>query len=444
MDTEVDLTTVDRDVLIAIIAELQAVIERLERRIAELEGQAKPGGPPRMPGLKAKPGRKPPAQQGPRKQRRHGFARRRMTPTRRVEHAMDHCPDCGTQLSGGWTHRTREVIDLPQVPVEVTEHVYMARICPGCRRRCLPPTQLDGVVMGQQRLGVNLISLIATLREEARLPIGVIRKYLRIVHGLHVSKGAIVDAVHRTAQQGQAKVASILAQIRASPVVHADETGWREDGHNGYVWTFSTPDARYFLRRGRGKAVVDEALGDAFSGVLVSDFYAAYHHYNGPKQRCWAHLLRDIHDQRTLYPDDAPLARWADAVHQLYRQAKACTHPQEASRRTAQLALERRLLALCQPFLLDASATQAKLCRRIERHIKELFVFVAEPAVPSDNNAAERSLRHLVVSRKISGGTRSERGTDSKMTLASLFGTWRVQGLNPLTACRQLLRSPQL
>ena len=74
----------------------------------------------------------------------------------------------------------------------------------------------------------------------------------------------------------------------------------------------------------------------------------------------------------------------------------------------------------------------------------ELFVFVAEPAVPSDNNAAERSLRHLVVSRKISGGTRSERGTDSKMTLASLFGTWRVQGLNPLTACRQLLRSPQL
>ena len=444
MDTEVDLTTVDRAVLIAIIAELQAVIERLQRRIAELEGQAKPGGPPRMPGLKAKPARKPPAQQGPRKQRRHGFARRRMTPTQRVEHAMDHCPDCGTQLSGGWTHRTREVIDLPQVPVEVTEHVYMARICPGCRRRCLPPTQLDGVVMGQQRLGVNLISLIATLREEARLPIGVIRKYLRIVHGLHVSKGAIVDAVHRTAQQGQAKVASILAQIRASPVVHADETGWREDGHNGYVWTFSTPDARYFLRRGRGKAVVDEALGDSFSGVLVSDFYAAYHHYNGPKQRCWAHLLRDIHDLRARYPDDAPLAQWADAVHQLYRQAKARTHPQEASRRTAQLALERRLLALCQPFLLDASATQAKLCRRIERHLKELFVFVAEPAVPSDNNAAERSLRHLVVSRKISGCTRSERGTDSKMTLASLFGTWRVQGLNPLTACRQLLRSPQL
>ena len=69
---------------------------------------------------------------------------------------------------------------------------------------------------------------------------------------------------------------------------------------------------------------------------------------------------------------------------------------------------------------------------------------MAEPDVPSDNNPAERSLRHLVISRKVSGGTRSERGTESKMTLASVFGTWRARGLNPLAACRQLLTSPQI
>ena len=106
--------------------------------------------------------------------------------------------------------------------------------------------------------------------------------------------------------------------------------------------------------------------------------------------------------------------------------------------------MERKLLAICQPFLADRLALQGRLCRRIERHIKELFVFVAEPDVPSDNNPAERSLRHLVISRKVSGGTRSEQGTESKMTLASIFGTWRAQGLNPLAACRQLLVSPLL
>ena len=357
MDTESDLITADRDFLIAIIAQLQAtvleqqrVIERLERRIAELEGRAKPDGPPRMPGLTAKSGRQPPAQQQPRKQRRHGFARPRMTPTHRVEHVVESCPDCGTHLTGGWVQRTREVIELPVVPVQVTEHVFIARTCPVCRRRRVPTAQLDGVALGRQRLGVNLISRIATLREEGRLPIRSIQWYLRTVHQLRLSVGAIVSAIHQTAQQAQPAVAGVVDRIRASPVVHADETGWRQNGNNGYVWTFSTPTERYFLRRGRGKAVVDEALGEAFSGVLVSDFYAAYHH-DGPKQRCWAHLLRDIHDLVALYLKDAPLARWAVAVHRLYEEAKAFSHPQAQRRRVAQLALERRLLAICQPLL---------------------------------------------------------------------------------------------
>ena len=246
--------------------------------------------------------------------------------------------------------------------MQVTEHVFIARTCPACRRRCIPPAQLDGVALGRQRLGVNLISLIATLREAGRLPIRSIQWYLRTVHQLRLSVEAIVSAIHQTAQQAQPAVAAILDRIRASPVVHADETGWRQNGNNGYVWTFSTPTERYFLRRGRGKAVVDEALGESFSGVLVSDFYAAYHHYDGPKQRCWAHpcssqgqaLLRDIYDLVALYPKDTALAQWAAAVHRgLYVEARSFTHPQAQRRRTAQLAWERQLLVICQPFLAD-------------------------------------------------------------------------------------------
>ena len=222
-----------------------------------------------------------------------------------------------------------------------------------------------------------MLSLIATLREEGRLPIRSVQGYLDTVHRLRLSVGAIVSAIHRTAQRAQPAGAASLDRIRAGPVVHADETGWRQSGANGQCGLSAPPPnatscEHYFLRRGRGKTVVVEALSDSFSGVLDSDFYAAYHQYDGPKQRCWAHLLRDIHDQRTLYPDAAPLTRWADVVHGIYDRAKACTHPQAKLRRTAQLALERQLLALCQPFRHDPSATQAKLCRRIERHIKSL------------------------------------------------------------------------
>ena len=397
-----------------------------------------------MPGIKPKSDQGRPEDKGPRKPRPHGFARQRMTPTHRVEHVLESCSECGSGLAGGWVQRIREVIDIPVVPFQVTEQVFIARICPVCERRRVPRADLNGVAVGRQRLGVNLVSLITALREEGRLPVRAVQWYLRTVHQLHLSVGAIVRVTHGVAQRAQPVLAQVLDRIRASPVVHADETGWRQDGANGYVWTFTTPAERYFLRRGRNKEVVDEALGESFSGVLVSDFYAAYNHYPGLKQRCWAHLLRDIHDLGSLYPKDQKLARWAADVHRLWELAKDFTHPKAKQRRLAQDGFEQAMLARCQPFLEDSSAVQNKLCRRIEKHIKELFVFVAEPEAPSDNNAAERSLRHLVTSRKISGGTRSQQGTETKMTLASIFGTWRAQSLNPLQACREMLVSPRV
>ena len=98
-----------REVLIEIIIRQQAIIESLEKRIAQLEGRAKAKGSGRMPGLKPKADGKPAPSRKPRKGRSHGFARVRMAPTRRVEHAVERCPDCAARLSGGWTHRTREV-----------------------------------------------------------------------------------------------------------------------------------------------------------------------------------------------------------------------------------------------------------------------------------------------------------------------------------------------
>ena len=265
---------------------------------------------------------------------------------------------------------------------------------------------------------------------------------LQALHGLELSEGAIIGALHRVAAVGQVTVDQMRATMRASPRVSADETGLREDGANGYLWSFSTERERYFVRGPRTKAMVDAVLGPDFAGVLVTDFYAAYDHYHGPHQRCWAQLLRDIHDLTDKHPKDAALQTWAIAVHGVYERACRAQLGPPAHRPAARRQGEADLLALCQPYLAaDAAAAvpQAALCRRIQKYLPELFTFVVDPALSSTNNAAERSVRPVVCQRKISGRTRSPEGTRTFTTLASLFGTWRARGLDPLVACRAVL-----
>ena len=424
----------------AIITELRATIARLEHRVRDLEGGVVP--PRRMPGHKPTPASEQ-RNRPPRAKRTLNLARQRATPDVQVTHALAVCPVCGAPLAGGSIKRTREVIDLASQPVIVTEHVYLERCCGGCQRRVTPAVALDGLVVGRSRLGVGLLSLIAMLREELRLPVAAIQRYLGSIHGCQLSVGGIVGALGQVARAGASEHTRILAAIRASPVIHADETGWREDGKNGYTWTFSTPTECIYTHGGRGNDMVDATLTGAV-GTLVSDCYAAYDHYPGVQQKCWAHLWRDIRELERQHPEDARLATWVNAVVAIYRDATGFSHPDERTRMAQRRALMARLRSVGQPFLTDELAPQARLCRRMDKYLESLFTFVVDPAVPPTNNAAERSLRHLVVSRKISGGTRSAQGTQTKLILASLFTTWRLRGLDPFLTCCQMLTSPQV
>jgi transposase len=429
-------------------AEMSRLTERVGALLAALDGPQGDDPAPRattMPGLKPATRRHPPTPPPARRRRAQGYGRPRMRPTARQVHALAHCPHCGTALRGGTVKRTREVLEVMPTPVGVTEHVYVERRCPRCGGRWLPGPEVAGVVVGQGRLGVGLLSLIAVLREELRLPIAGIQWYLRAMHALSLSVGAIVGALHTVAQRAEATVAGLQERIRASPVLHVDETGWREAGANGYVWTFSTATARTFVRGSRERAVLEREVGPDYSGVLVSDFYAAYTPYAGRHQYCWAHLLRDVDELVAQHRQAAGVVGWADGVHAVYQRATAAPPAADAAtRRRARQGCETVLGTLCAPYVGVAAAPQRVLCERITTHLAELFVFVEDPTVPSTNNAAERSLRHLVTARKISGGTRSPAGTATRMTLATLFGTWRLQGLDPLAACRALLAQSQV
>jgi transposase len=432
------------------LATQRAAISQLTERVGTLlamlappQDDDPPARPTTMPGLKPAP-RRPSSPRSPRKPRLRGYGRQRMRPTARQVHAFTHCPHCRTPLRGGTLRRRREVIELVPARGEVIEHQSWERRCPRCRGRWPPGPELAGVVVGQGRLGLGLVSLIATLREEWRLPIRASQHYLQTVAGLRLSVGAMVATLHQVAQRAGPVVQQLGEAMRASPVLHGDETGWRQEGHNGYAWTFATATERLFVHGGRDRAVLAGVVGGDYPGVLVSDFYAVYTGYDGRHQYGWAHLLRDVDDLVEQHRGDVVVRGWGDAVQALYARAVAFAHPDAAARRRQRQAYEAELGALCAPWLGQEAAPQRVLCERITTHLAELFVCVEDPAVPPTNNAAERSLRHLVTARKISGGTRSPAGTATKMTLATLFGTWHLQGLDPLAACRALLAAPQV
>lgn len=411
------------------------------------------GEPPAPPPARplppcVKPARPARESKRPRKRRTLNFARRREVPTRVVEHAVGTCPGCGAPLAGGEVVRRRQVLHIPRAPVEVVEHVVRRRVCPCCARASTPAFDLSGQVLGHHRVSLETMAYIASLRTVGRLPLRAIQWLLEGWHGLRLSAGALVGILQAVADRAKPALDALRAAVRGSPVVCADETGWRENGQNGHVWFFGTPTLRLFhYDHSRAGAVVQAVLGAVYEGVLVSDFYAGYNCHDGPHQRCWVHLLRDIRDLRAAHPSDGELAAWAEAVHALYLEARqvAAGPADFAARVAARADLERRLCAACAPYWgPEDTAPQATLCRRIDLFLDELFEFVLAPAIPADNNLAERSLRPLVIARKVSGGTRSEDGSATRMALASLFATWLAQGRDPFAACHQTLLAPAL
>jgi hypothetical protein len=271
------------------------------------------------------------------------------------------------------------------------------------------------------------------------MPISQIQGLLRSLYGLHVSAGAISGMLHTAARAGEELYWKLREEIRGSPVVNADETGWREDGVNGYIWSFSTPRSRFFVyNRSRGADVAREALGEKFAGKLVCDFYSAYTALDAVCQRCWVHMLRDLKKLREGHAERADVVDWVEEVVALYHRAKSFECDSPRIRVKAKMFFERKLMGIALPHLA-AGTPQRTLAQRIEKHLAELFIFVENPQVPSDNNAAERSVRPSVIARKVSGGTRSEKGSTTRMVLMSLFGTWRLRGLDTLSTCKQML-----
>jgi transposase len=426
------------------IAELKATVACQSERIRELEEEVARLRGNRTPLEFCIRPSVPKKEKQPRKKRKQSFARHALEPTLVVYHALDACPDCGRRLGGGHIKWRHQVVELPEVKVAVVDHLFVERCCGICGKRHTPDPAvvLSGVVVGKKSVGIRLMSVIAHLKTVCRVPVGQIKMLVETLWSLKISAGEIAEICHDVAELGESVYDGLLGEVRGSPVVHADETGWREDGVNGYIWSFSTPAVRYYTyRHSRGSVVAKEVLSDSFSGALVADFYAAYNFYEGVKQRCWVHLGRDLKTLVEKNPDLPKTAAWVESVMDLYYRAKdsVVEKHSELERSRLKTGFERELLEICRPYVGVKIALERVLAQRMTNFIAELFAFVGNPEIPSENNAAERAVRPAVVARKISGGSRSPKGSKTCSILRTIFETWGLQGRNSIDACQQMI-----
>jgi transposase len=354
----------------------------------------------------------------------------------------ESCPCCNAWLLEIEDHE-RVVEDI--IPARVVVKCYHTRsgFCPCCKKRvesrALEQPPAANIPHGQ--LGVNALATAMVLRIVYRLPFRQISGVFAQLPELSVSPGAIARQVQRVAEWFDQDYEKLLLQMRCAPIVYADETGWRVDGRNGQLWTITSPDKTlYHVDKSRGSKVIAGLLGKAFGGTLVSDFYSAYSKMDCKKQKCLAHLLRELKESAEKSPAFAAGSFFGDCKRLIKRMLRLKRQWEKLEDKEYDARVRRFESQLQQLASGQYDEPNAKrLAKRLLKHQGELTAFLWDKDLDATNNAAERALRPAVVMRKISGGSRSKNGAKAWATLASLIKTATQQNRKLMDTIRSML-----
>jgi len=427
-------------------AELKAKVAELEAKLARYEGKppldpSTPSGmtPPFWKKNRQGKGKKPGRKKG-----HPGAHRASAEPNRHEHHGLACCPDCGTSLTDQpvASRRTRTTEDLPPRPEpEVTRHTIEGKWCPRCRKRV--EAKVDAA-LPRSTLGLRVVLLTAwmhyTLGTTSQAMVG----YLKRVHCFKATPGGLTQAWRRLAEALAPMHDAIWEEIRQAGVLYADETGWRVGGKTFWLWCFTTKEAAYYvIDRTRGSPVVLRVLGETFSGVLVSDFFAAYNLVcAAAKQKCLAHLLREL-EKVSLRNGSVEWRGFAARTKRLVKDAlrlgleRSSCPDEEYDRRW--LRLYDRLAEIHDGAYADKDCR--RLARRLEKYRFDLFTFLERENVDATNNHGERTIRPAVLMRKNYYGNRSERGAAVQAQMMSIFRTLKMRGIDPLEYLERQLRA---
>lgn len=449
--------------LFAIIAQQQQQIASLTQRVEELEARLNTDSrnsnkPPssdtfkkKSRSLRKKGQKKTGAQPG---HDPHSL-RQVPNPDRVIIHQVERCYRCKASLKNiaASDCYARQVFDLPQVKMEVTEHRVEVKFCPGCGNRCegeFPPG-----ITNLTQYGDSIKSLAVYLMNYQLLPYRRTREIVAEFVGQPVAEGSLQSALLECFQ-GLCQTQELIREgVLKAELTHFDETGFYVEGKRQWLHVASTCGLTYYshhTRRGR-KATDEIGILPRFSGIALHDALHNYLSYSCDHALCNAHHLREL-----TYLEEEEHQKWAARMKELLIEIKQAV---EAARDKGKSRLsesqikeyERRYCKILKQGLRVESRkpspatgrrgkkkqTKAKnLLDRMKRYRRETLRFMYDFRVPFDNNQAERDVRMMKVQQKISGSFRTEQGARIFCRIRSYISTMRKQGHNVLAALKSV------
>jgi len=364
-----------------------------------------------------------------------GHGRRGFTPQEAdriipVPVTAEACP-CGGCLKTRGSKR-RSVLDLPPISVEKLLYLIERKQCLSCG--ALVYGRAEGV-LPRRLYGNGLVSQAAVMHYVYGIPMGTIEEMLGL------PRCSLIDTFHGLAKLFKPVLPLLMEEFRNAPVKHADETPWRTEGQSGYAWVFSCDTVSLFLfRHTRSGTIPREVLGiEPVPGVLGVDRYSGYSRVPCKVQYCYEHLKRNLQDIIKQFPDEPEVKLFGREIIAMLREAMKLRRRRISDNRFYEKAaeLKRKLKAAMEA---DANHEAIRTYQEIFRENEDkMYHWAEDRRVPAHNNTAEKELRPIVIARKISFGSQSPKGRNTREVLASVLNTLRQRGLHPAFALKAAL-----
>jgi len=372
-----------------------------------------------------------------------GWFRKKPDKIDRVEEVrISCCPDCGsnnlTECRKIDEHIQEDII-LPKVEaVLYRRHHYY---CPDCRKVVSAKGKDE---LENSYIGPKAKAFAAFLRYGIKISERDVKLLFERAFNLKIVASSIAGFRYQLKRAGSPLYRILMGSLKRGSFIHADETGWRIDGNNRWLWKFSNKKVSLsHIDESRGQKVVEKILGNEYGGILISDFLSAYNKISAKnKQRCLVHILRDLKKVKEYWHDDQEVLRYIERLKKIFEDAIALQSDYKDkhwgdvyyARRTA---LENSLKDFAFPN--PNKRILKRFAKRLERHRGELLTFLYEKDIDYHNNHAEQQIRPDVIFRKITFGNRSANGAQYHSVIMSILQTAKLNGIDPISTFKDIL-----